>query len=94
MVRGLISRISAARVVEVTVTVVHRGNPDIVHDGPGFSPAALATAIAAFDTSKPSGTGLGLYTTERLILASGGTLTRGNGVDGGAVVRIRLASSS
>src|SRR5690606_11439663 len=47
-------------------------------DGPGFDAEQLSQPISAFSTSKRSGTGLGLYTVERLVTASGGTLRRVN----------------
>ncbi|MCG8588789.1 MAG: HAMP domain-containing histidine kinase, partial [Proteobacteria bacterium] len=43
----------------------------VVDDGPGFSPELLANPITGFHTSKPNGMGLGLYTAERLLRASG-----------------------
>ena len=60
----------------------------ILDDGPGFP--ADVDRIEAFVTSKSHGTGLGLYTSERLVRASGGTLTRLNRPEGGADVTILL----
>lgn len=57
-------------------------------DGPGFPPSMLERPIDAFHTSKEKGTGLGLYTTEKLVQASGGNLERFNRVEGGACVRV------
>lgn len=65
----------------------------VIDDGPGFTPAQLARPIDAFVTTKPDGTGLGLYTTERLVRASGGSLQRANGIDGGAVVTLYFAEA-
>ncbi len=62
----------------------------IVDDGPGFPPDKLATPIEGLSTTKPHGTGLGLYTSECLIRASGGTLERNNRSTGGAQVRMLL----
>lgn len=59
-------------------------------DGPGFSPSMLERPIDAFHTSKEKGTGLGLYTTEKLVQASGGNLERSNRVAGGACLRVVL----
>lgn len=64
---------------------------EIVDDGPGFSEAALRDRIAAFGTTKKNGGGLGLYTVERLVAASGGQLTRANRPEGGAIVCVVLA---
>jgi two-component system C4-dicarboxylate transport sensor histidine kinase DctB len=59
-------------------------------DGPGFSPDLLQSPIEGFISSKRHGTGLGLYTTERLVRASGGSLERTNRPEGGARVRVTL----
>jgi len=64
---------------------------EIADDGPGFPQESLRQAIGAFGTTKRDGTGLGLYTTERLVVASGGQLLRANRPEGGAVVRVVLA---
>jgi signal transduction histidine kinase len=62
----------------------------VIDDGPGFSADTLGRPIEGFETSKLHGTGLGLYTSERLVRASGGTLTRANQPEGGAVVCVTL----
>jgi signal transduction histidine kinase len=59
-------------------------------DGPGFTPELLARSIEGFKTSKAQGTGLGLYTSERIIRASGGSIDRMNRAGGGASVRVIL----
>lgn len=59
-------------------------------DGPGFSQAQLGKPIEGFATSKRDGTGLGLYTSERLLRANGGTLMRSNLPTGGAQVAVTL----
>jgi signal transduction histidine kinase len=65
----------------------------VIDDGPGFTAAQLARPIDAFVTTKADGTGLGLYTTERLVRAGGGSLQRANGLDGGAVVTLFLVEA-
>jgi len=65
----------------------------VVDDGPGFQEEQLAHPIAGFSTTKATGTGLGLYTAERLARASGGAITRENGGGGGARVVVRLPTS-
>lgn len=60
-------------------------------DGPGFAPDLVDKPIQGFFTTKAGGTGLGLYTLERLTRASGGRITRGN--DDGALVTIELLRS-
>ncbi|HEX8434199.1 HAMP domain-containing sensor histidine kinase [Archangium sp.] len=62
----------------------------IADDGPGFPAEKLEAPIEGLSTTKPNGTGLGLYTSECLIRASGGTLERGNRPAGGAQLRILL----
>jgi signal transduction histidine kinase len=62
----------------------------IEDDGPGFPPERLAIPIQGLSSSKPQGTGLGLYTSECLIRASGGLLERQNAQAGGAVLRVLL----
>lgn len=59
-------------------------------DGPGFRAEQLACPITPFVTTKRNGTGLGLYTTERLVAASGGTVVRSNRSEGGACVELTL----
>lgn len=59
-------------------------------DGPGFREEQLAGPIEGLSTTKVNGTGLGLYTSERLVRASGGRLVRSNRPGGGASVRINL----
>ena len=62
----------------------------IADDGPGFPAEKLKAPIEGLSTTKPNGTGLGLYTSECLIRASGGTLERHNRPTGGAQLRILL----
>jgi two-component system C4-dicarboxylate transport sensor histidine kinase DctB len=83
------------------VAVLVRANADagavaihVADDGPGFSEAQLACPIAAFETTKPTGTGLGLYTADRLARASAGSLVRENRPNVGAIVTVYLKSES
>lgn len=64
----------------------------ISDDGPGFPPERLAAPIQGLSSTKPQATGLGLYTSECLIRASGGLLERRNASAGGAVLRVLLPS--
>ncbi|MCP3099307.1 HAMP domain-containing histidine kinase [Myxococcus sp. K15C18031901] len=79
------------------VAVVARAEPlsgrlevVITDDGPGFPPALLDGAVQALASSKSDGMGLGLYTSECLLRASGGALQRENTTDGGALLRLVL----
>lgn len=62
----------------------------IADDGPGFPPGRLTASTEELYSSKPHGTGLGLYTSECLLRASGGTLQRQNAPGGGALLRMVL----
>ena len=84
---------SAARRVEIKVNRDESGGRvriAVSDDGPGFAPQQLSAPIQAFATAKRSGTGLGLYTSERLLRANGGSLSRVNRPDGGACVTVLL----
>ncbi|MEW5847785.1 MAG: HAMP domain-containing sensor histidine kinase [Myxococcota bacterium] len=63
---------------------------EVADDGPGFAPEQLEGPITPYATTKERGTGLGLYTVERLVWASGGNLRRSNRDEGGALVRVHL----
>ena len=86
-----------ARRVDVSVEESADGafvSIQIADDGPGFRAEQLSRPIEGFSTTKPTGTGLGLYTVERLARASGGALLRDNPPDGGARVTVRLPCAS
>ncbi|HEY3359131.1 MAG TPA: MFS domain-containing histidine kinase [Polyangia bacterium] len=74
-------RLDASRGI-VTIT--------IADDGPGFAERLLARGIEGLATTKPGGTGLGLYTVERQLRASGGELRLRNRPAGGAEVQALL----
>jgi signal transduction histidine kinase len=59
-------------------------------DGPGFPPKILAEPITGFSTSKSQGTGLGLFTSAKLLSAHGGRIARENREVGGARVTVTL----
>jgi C4-dicarboxylate-specific signal transduction histidine kinase len=85
----------AARAVVLSVTPVGSTVEIAVRDdGPGFRPELLASPPRPFATTKPGGTGLGLYTAARLVAASGGSLRRENAPGGGAVVTLRLPAAA
>ena len=86
--------VRSARRVSITVIHTDVGNSvaiEIRDDGPGFSAEQLEAPITAFVTTRADGTGLGLFTAERLARASGGSISRENAPDGGAIVTIFLA---
>jgi signal transduction histidine kinase len=83
------------RARRVTVSVDAVSEPGsiairVLDDGPGFAPHVLVGAPTAFVTTKPGGTGLGLYTAERLAAANGGSLHLENPPGGGSAVTLRL----
>ena len=55
-------------------------------NGPGFSAEQRARAFEPFQTTKPTGTGLGMAITKRLVDAHGGAIALGNGAGGAEVV--------
>ena len=86
----------AARTVRIEVGVdpsTARVKVTVRDDGPGFPTEQLAHPIEGFRTTKRAGSGLGLYTSERLVLASSGSLRRANAAGGGAVVEIELPAA-
>jgi two-component system, NtrC family, C4-dicarboxylate transport sensor histidine kinase DctB len=81
--------------VEVTLGSDSQGDRVLVtisDDGPGFPASMIEAPFRGFYTTKEGGTGLGLYTAERLVRASGGELTIANATapDRGARVNISL----
>jgi C4-dicarboxylate-specific signal transduction histidine kinase len=82
----------AAKVQIAARTEPFSGRLELVisDNGPGFAPEKLKAPIEGLYTTKPHGTGLGLYTAECLLRASGGQLERQNAPTGGAVLRILL----
>jgi len=59
-------------------------------DGPGWSAEMLQRGIRPFATTRPGGTGLGLYNTLSLCEALGGSFWIGNAPGGGASAILRL----
>ena len=83
----------------IAVRVGAEGEVDVVSveisdDGPGFSEAQLAAAAEPFATTKSERLGLGLYTAERILFASGGSLRRENAPRGGARLRVFLLAAT
>lgn len=60
--------------------------------GPGFSPEALRNAFMPFYSGRTEGIGLGMTLTESLMTRMNGSITLGNAPQGGAQVRLQLAS--
>jgi C4-dicarboxylate-specific signal transduction histidine kinase len=83
----------------VAVRVGAEGEVDVVSleiadDGPGFAQDRLVTPPPAFTTTKSDRLGLGLYTAERILFASGGSLKRENAPSGGARLTVFLPAAT
>lgn len=66
----------------------------VMDNGPGFSPAMLENGIRPFSTGKTAGTGLGLAMVQRFVRELGGQLTLANQHPLGAVVLLRLPTTT
>ena len=66
----------------VALSVTDRGN--------GVAPNRRSRLFAPFATTKPLGTGLGLWVSQRIVVAHGGTITLRDHDGGGTLVEIRL----
>lgn len=64
----------------------------ITDGGPGFSPEALQNAFMPFYSGRTEGIGLGMTLTESLMTRMNGSIMLGNAPQGGAQVRLQLAS--
>ncbi len=89
----------ARAAARVAVRVGAEGEVDVVSleiadDGPGFADEKLASSSHAFATTKPGHLGLGLYTAERILFASGGSLRRENAPSGGARLTVFLLAAT
>jgi signal transduction histidine kinase len=62
----------------------------VADTGPGLSEAAAGRLFTPFFSTKPTGTGLGLSLSRRVVQAHGGTLTAENRPGGGACFTINL----
>jgi signal transduction histidine kinase len=62
----------------------------VADDGPGMTAEQQRLAFLRFASGKPGGTGLGLAIVDRLIEASGGTVSLADTAGGGLTVRIEL----
>ncbi|HLA39493.1 MAG TPA: ATP-binding protein, partial [Candidatus Glassbacteria bacterium] len=62
----------------------------VMDSGPGIAAADLDKVFQPFFTSKKNGTGLGLSNVKKIAEAHGGSISAGNGKNGGAVFTLRL----
>jgi signal transduction histidine kinase len=63
---------------------------EVADNGPGLAPESSRRIFEPYFTTKPSGTGLGMAITYRIVAEHGGTIEAGPGPVGGAVISIRL----
>jgi PAS domain S-box-containing protein len=81
--------------ISVAINAIDDGRAvkiDIADSGPGIKPDAMAKVTDPFFTTKDvgEGTGLGLWISENIVRAHGGTLEWKNGQGGGAVFVVTL----
>lgn len=62
----------------------------IADDGPGIDPQVAEHLFEPFVTSKPKGSGLGLFVVDQLVRRMGGTVSLRRGASGGTVAEVRL----
>jgi signal transduction histidine kinase len=82
--------------IRITATAIAASGQAVVtvaDDGPGMSTEQQRLAFRRFASGKPGGTGLGLAIVDRLVVASGGTVSLADSPGGGLTVRIGLPSS-
>lgn len=85
---------SVARRVALRIVAVEQWvTVHVEDDGPGFPEAFLAAPFSQMKTTKAQGVGLGLFTCERLVRASGGTLRVANGEERGARLTLALRTT-
>ena len=63
---------------------------DVQDTGPGIPPEQLEAVFRPFVSTKPQGSGVGLYICRSIARAHGGSLTAANGSGGGAVLQLLL----
>ncbi len=78
--------------VRVSAAVSHDAMTEIAisDNGPGIASDCLDRIFNPFYTTKATGTGLGLAIVHRIVEAHGGTITAGNGPQGGACFVVRI----
>ena len=79
-----------SRPVEVVVSEDHQAIVRVIDHGPGIDPAVAARLFLPFQSTKPTGLGLGLALARKIVLLHGGDLTLTSSPDGGATATMRL----
>jgi signal transduction histidine kinase len=81
--------------VSVRSEITSDGTELVFEDnGPGFAPEYLSKVFQPFATTKANGTGLGLAIVQKVIVSHNGSISAGNGPEGGAQFRLRLPLAS
>jgi two-component system sensor histidine kinase HydH len=63
---------------------------EVCDSGPGVPPERLSAIFEPYFTTKPEGSGIGLWIAQQIIIAHGGTIQATNAPTGGAVFTVRL----
>jgi signal transduction histidine kinase len=74
----------SAEVIEAAIVI------RISDTGPGIPPEKLASIFDPYFTTKPEGSGLGLWIAQQIIIAHGGSIQAQNGPMGGALFAVAL----
>ncbi|HYO72808.1 MAG TPA: ATP-binding protein [Archangium sp.] len=85
--RGSTVRLTARRLVDEGRT---RVECLVMDEGPGFVPEHLPRVFEPFYSQRPGGVGLGLPIVQRIVQEHHGSVSVGNGPEGGAEVRVYL----
>jgi signal transduction histidine kinase len=78
---------------EITIQAEERDNGislSLIDTGKGMTPEVMAKVFRPFFSTKPGGSGLGLATTRKIILAHGGTIDVQSEVERGSKFTISL----
>jgi two-component system C4-dicarboxylate transport sensor histidine kinase DctB len=93
LVQNALEAVAGSAVREVGVTLHVQGRTAtlaVTDSGPGIPEALRAHVFEPFVTSKPAGTGLGLYITRTLVAEAGGELEIVGAPAGGTTLTVRL----
>jgi len=86
-----VQAVAAKGRVEVNVQPVDGRLVVMIRDnGPGIPPEKLSAIFDPYFTTKPEGSGLGLWIAQQIVTAHGGNLTVHNAPEGGAIFTLSL----